>query len=619
MLNFRHFFLLLWLFPATSLAQTSIQHVEPLNWWVGMNDPNLQLLIHGNNLGETTPVIKYPGVSIQKIHKADSKNYLFLDIQIKKNTKPGTFTISFYKNGKVVDTYPYTLLERQKDAAQIKGFDASDVIYLITPDRFANGNEANDVVPGMKEEKINRSFEGGRHGGDIRGIIDHLDYISAMGFTAIWPTPMLENDMKAYSYHGYSITNHYKVDPRFGTLEEYKELAVKARQKGIKLVFDGVINHTGSNYWWMNDLPFKNWINYPNAYQPTNHRRTVQEDLYASEYDKDLMVRGWFDTTMPDMNGQNPFMANYLIQNNIWWIETLQLGGLRQDTYCYSDKTFSKNWSCRIMNEYPGFSLVGEEWSLNPLIASYWQQGKQTHDGYKSCLGSTMDFPLQSALVNGLKEDENVNFAGGLTRLYEGLANDFVYAQPEKLLVFGDNHDMDRVFTQFGRDVTLTRMALTYLLTIRGIPQVYYGTEVLMDNSIKPGDHGVIRSDFPGGWKGDRSNAFSGAGLSNDQQSTQDYVKKLLNWRKHAGVIHHGKTLHFAPFEGIYVYFRYDESKMVMVVLNKNSKAVSLDPKRFAEILKGRSTLQDVITQNRFPLDQTIPIDAKTAVVFEVN
>ncbi len=619
MLKFRPYALALWLFSTHAFGQTNIQHVEPMNWWVGMNDPNLQLLIHGNSIGETTPVVKYPGVSIRKISKADSKNYLFLDLQIRKNAKPGTFTIIFLKNGKQVDAYNYTLLVRQKDAAQIKGFDASDVIYLITPDRFANGNAANDVVPGMKEEKINRSFEGGRHGGDIRGIIDHLDYIAGMGFTAIWPTPMLENDMKAYSYHGYSITNHYKVDPRFGSLEEYKELAVKARQKGLKLIFDGVINHTGINYWWMNDLPFKNWINYPDVYQPTNHRRTVNEDMYASEFDKDLMARGWFDTTMPDMNGQNPFMANYLIQNNIWWIETLQLGGLRQDTYCYSDKTFSKNWSCRIMNEYPNFSMVGEEWSLNPLIASYWQEGKQTHDGYKSCLGSTMDFPLQTALVNGLKESENANFAGGLTRLYEALANDFAYAHPEKLLVFGDNHDMDRVFTQFGKDVALTRMALTYLLTIRGIPQVYYGTEVLMDNSTKPGDHGVIRSDFPGGWKGDQANAFWGEGLTNDQQDIQNYLKKLLNWRKTEGVIHHGKILHFAPFQGIYVYFRYDDSKMVMVVLNKNAEAVKLDPNRFAEILKGRTSLQNVISQNRFSLDQPIPIEAKTAVVFEVN
>ncbi len=543
------------LLATNSFAQTSIQHVEPLNWWVGMRDQNLQLMIHGNGIGETTPTIRYAGVRIQKTHKADSKNYLFLDLVIAKSAKPGTFPITFTKDGKTVDTYNYTLLPRQQAAKQIKGFDASDVIYLITPDRFANGDPSNDVITGMKENKVNRSAEGGRHGGDIRGIINHLDYIADMGFTAIWPSPVLENDMAAYSYHGYAITNHYKVDPRFGTLDEYKELATKAKAKGIKLIFDGVLNHTGSNYWWMKDLPFKNWLNYPDAYQPTNHRRTVNEDMYASEYDKDLMRRGWFDTTMPDMNGQNPFMANYLIQNSIWWIETLQLGGLRQDTYGYSDKSLLSNWSCRIMAEYPNFSMVGEEWSLNPLITSYWQQGKKNHDGYTGCLKSSMDFPLQTALVEDLKASESSDPAKGMTRLYEALANDFVYPDPKALLVFGDNHDMDRLFTQLGKDVDLTRMALTYLLTVRGIPQIYYGTEVLMDNAPSFGNHGVIRSDFPGGWDGDAANAFSGKGLSKDQLDIQTYVKKLLNWRKNTAVIHHGKTLHFAPFGGVYVNF----------------------------------------------------------------
>ena len=321
-------------------AASQIQHVEPLNWWVGMKNPSVQLLVNGKNVGETTPQISYPGVAIKKISKADSKNYLFLDLLIAKNTKPGAFVINFRKDGKIIYTYNYTLLQRQRDASKLIGFNSTDAIYLIVPDRFANGDYSNDVIEGMKENKIIRNFDGGRHGGDIRGIINHLDYIKDMGFTAIWPTPMLENNMPAYSYHGYAITNHYKVDPRYGTLDEYKELSVKAKQKGLKLIFDEVLNHTGSGYWWMNDLPFKNWLNYPDTFLLTNHRRTVNEDLYASNYDKDLWVNGWFDKTMPDMNGQNPFMQNYLIQSTIWWIETLQLGGVRQDTYGYSDKTF---------------------------------------------------------------------------------------------------------------------------------------------------------------------------------------------------------------------------------------------------------------------------------------
>lgn len=619
MLNYTTHTLILLLLATQSLAQTtSIQHVEPLNWWVGMKDPNLQLLVHGTNIGETTPTIGYAGVKIQKTHQADSKNYLFLDLVIAKSAKPGTFPITFTREGKTVATYNYTLLPRQQDTEQLKGFDASDVIYLITPDRFANGDPSNDVVAGMKENKVNRSAEGGRHGGDIRGIINHLDYIANMGFTAIWPSPMLENDMAAYSYHGYAITNHYKVDPRFGTLDEYKELATKAKAKGLKLIFDGVLNHTGSNYWWMKDLPFKNWLNYPDAYQPTNHRRTVNEDIYASEYDKDLMRRGWFDTTMPDMNGQNPFMANYLIQSSIWWIETLQLGGIRQDTYGYSDKSLLSNWSCRIMAEYPNFSLVGEEWSLNPLITSYWQQGKKNHDGYTGCLKSSMDFPLQTALVEDLKAPESSDPAKGMTRLYEALANDFVYPDPKALLVFGDNHDMDRLFTQLGKDVDLTRMALTYLLTVRGIPQIYYGTEVLMDNAPYFGNHGVIRSDFPGGWDGDAANAFTGKGLAQDQLDIQTHLKKLLNWRKNATVIHHGNTLHFAPFGGVYVYFRFNETKTVMVILNSNKTSTAIDPQRFAEILKGKTNAINVLTGEKTDLNGPFQIGGKAAVVLEI-
>lgn len=619
MTNFIKYTLILLLFATKSVAQTSIQHVEPLNWWVGMKDPNLQLLIHGTNIGATTPVIKYPGVSIQKIHTADSKNYLFLDIVIKKNAKPGTFAINFTQNGKTVDTYNYTLLARQQDPALIKGFDASDVIYLITADRFVNGDERNDVIAGMKEDKIRRDFDGGRHGGDIRGMINSLDYIAGMGFTAIWPQPLLENDMPAYSYHGYAITNHYKVDPRYGTLEEYKELATKARQKGIKLIFDEVLNHSGSNYWWMKDLPYKNWLNYPNAYQPTNHRRTTNQDPYSSEFDKDLWSRGWFDTTMPDMNGQNPMMANYLIQSSIWWIETLQLGGIRQDTYGYSDKTFLQKWSCRLIAEYPNFSTVGEEWSLNPLITSYWQQGKQNRDGYTGCLTDLMDFPLQDALVQSLNDPETSKYNQGMNKLYEALANDFIYPDPNKILVFGDNHDMDRIFTQMHNDVDLTKIALTYLLTIRGVPQVYYGTEVLMENTAHPGNHGVIRSDFPGGWKGDAVNALTGKGLSSEQQEVQNYLKKLLNWRKNTSVIHHGKTLHFAPFNHVYVYFRYDNAKMVMVVLNKNKDNVAVDLPRFAEILKDKKSATNVMTGEKTNLTKSLEIPGKSACVFEVD
>ena len=611
--------LAMFLIQANLHAQITLEHVEPGNWWVGMKNPALQVLVHGTGIGATTPQVQYPGVKIVKVHRADSKNYLFIDILIDKNTKPGTFSLEFKKDGKTQASYPYNLAARAMPADQIRGFDASDVVYMITPDRFANGNPENDVVPGMRETKVDRKAPGGRHGGDIQGMIDHLDYISDMGFTAVWPNPLLENDMDAYSYHGYSITNHYKVDPRFGTLDDYKALATKARAKGLKLIFDGVINHIGLNYWWMQDLPFKNWVNSLDTFGYTNHRRTVNEDPYASQADKNSMTKGWFAPTMPDLNAQNPFLSTYLIQNSIWWIETLHLGGIRQDTYCYSDKTFLQNWSCSIMQEYPNFSIVGEEWTLNPLIASYWQQGKKNSDGYTGCLKSTMDFPLQSSLVKALKEPEDPNFSKGMCNLYEALANDIVYANPNALLVFGDNHDMDRIFTQLDQDYGLARMALTYLLTIRGIPQVYYGAEIYMDNTGYPGNHGVIRSDFPGGWKGDAVYAFTGQGLLQVQQQYQDYLKKLLNWRKNNPVISNGATLHFAPVKGVYVYFRYNATKTVMVIMNKNADPVNVDTKAFAEILHGKSTATEIATRISVRLQDPIPIFPKSAMVFEID
>ncbi len=596
-----------------------IHHVEPINWWVGMKNPNLQLLVNGNNIGETTPQINYPGVTIKKITKGDSKHYLFIDLHITKAAKQGILAISFKKAGKEVYSYRYELKKREQDASAFKGFNSSDAIYLLVPDRFANGDYRNDVVESMKENKIDRTFPGGRHGGDIRGIINHLDYIKDFGFTAIWPTPMLENDMPAYSYHGYAITNHYKVDPRYGTLDDYKELSVKMRQRGMKLIFDEVLNHTGSNFWWMHDLPFKDWLNYPDKYMVTNHRRTVNQDIYASDYDRNLWSKGWFDKTMPDLNGQNPFLANYLIQNTIWWIETLQLGGVRQDTYGYSDKTFLKNWSCTIMNEYPNFSIVGEEWSTNPLIASYWQKGKKNHDGYTGCLNTVMDFPLQAALVQSLNGEEGESYNAPFTKLYEALANDFVYPNPNQILLIGDNHDMDRLFMQLKQDVALAKMAITYLLTIRGIPQIYYGTEILMDNTPHHKNDGLIRSDFPGGWKDDKINAFTGEGLNADQLSVQAYLKQLLNWRKTNSVIANGQTLHFAPFDGVYVYFRYSRDKTIMVVMNKNDKEVSVDAKRFAEILKGKTHALNIISNEQFDIKSGIYINPKSATVFDVN
>ncbi|HKJ06745.1 MAG TPA: alpha-amylase family glycosyl hydrolase, partial [Flavobacteriaceae bacterium] len=495
---------LLMLMLTISINAQEIDRIEPPNWWVGMENSNLELMIYGKNISTLKPVIKNSNVKINMVKLTNNPNYLFLNLNL-ADAAVGKFTIGFNKNNKEKLAVEYTLKARKENAKLKEGFNSSDAIYLITPDRFANGNPKNDLVKGMLEEKIDRDNDYGRHGGDIAGITNHVDYIHNLGFTAIWPTPVLENNMKESSYHGYAITDLYKPDARFGTLEEYIELSSKLNQKGMKLIMDQVANHIGSEHWWMNDLPATNWLNFQQKYEKgikipnSNHRRTTNQDLYASEIDKKGMSKGWFVSAMPDLNQKNPLLATYLIQNSIWWIETLNLGGIRQDTYPYPNKQFMSNWAGAIMNEYPNFSIVGEEWSYNPLLVGYWQQGANNKDGYVSNLTSTMDFPMQSAIVQALNEAES--WDKGFVKIYEGLANDFYYPNPEAIMVFPDNHDMSRIHTQLKEDFTNTKMAIGYLSVLPRVVQFYYGTEILLNDSKKPGDHGLIRSDFPGGWK----------------------------------------------------------------------------------------------------------------------
>jgi glycosidase len=595
-----------------SFSTAQIDRVEPSNWWLGFKNSSLQLLVNGKGIGATTPSILYKGVNLNAFHRAESPNYLFLDITIAADTSPGVMEIVFTTEEGNEISYAYPLLERERPSDEFIGFDSSDVVYLITPDRFANGDPQIDIVSGLLEKKINRKDDYARHGGDIQGIIDHLDYIAEMGFTALWTTPLLINDMPKTSYHGYAITDFYKVDPRFGNLEKYKLLSKKASEKGIKLIMDQVANHCGTNHWWMSDFPFKDWINYQSDYENgsaakiTNHQRTVHQDLYASQADKDLMNKGWFVPSMPDLNQENPFMANYIIQNSIWWIETLKLGGIRQDSYPYPDKEFMSRWAGKIMEEYPEFNIVGEEWTYNPLLVRYWQQGIINSDGYQSNLKTTMDFPLQRALVEALNEEEN--WDSGLIKLYEALANDFAYYDPSSILFFGDNHDMDRLYTQLNDDFVKTKMALAFIITAPRIPQIYYGTEVLLSNTENPGDHGLIRSDFPGGWRNDAINAFTGEGLKKPQKEMKDFTRTLLNYRKKSSAIHSGKTVHFVPIEGVYVIFRQNRDETVMLILNKNEKPYSLNLERFNEMnligkrFKNILTSEEVILKNKLQL-----------------
>ena len=604
----------------TALSFAQVEKVEPPNWWVGFEEPQLQLLIKGPSIGNYTATIDHKFVRLLNTHTADSPNYLFLDLEIPPNTPAGTVTILLNGADDRSLYIPYALNARVKEGVDYSGFSSEDAIYLITPDRFSNGDPSNDVIPSLKETQRNRKDDYARHGGDIRGMIDHLDYIADMGFTALWPTPLLLNDMPRTSYHGYAITDYYSVDPRFGTLEEYIELSVEAKNHGMKLIMDQVNNHCGLSHWWMDDLPFKDWINYQESYTDgkeitvTNHRRTVNQDMYASELDKELMSDGWFVPSMPDLNQENSFLSNYLIQNSLWWIETLDLGGIRQDTYPYPDKHFMGNWAKRIMTEYPKFSIVGEEWSYNPLVVGYWQMGADNKDGYISNLKSIMDFPLQKLLVEALNEEEL--WDSGLVKLYEGLANDFHYASPKDILLFGDNHDMDRLYTQLNQDATLTRMALAFILTAPRIPQIYYGTEILLDNSANPGDHGLIRTDFPGGWQGDAVNAFTGEGLGAAEKEMQQFVKKMLQHRKQASEIHHGATRHFSPEDGVYVLFRYQEENMSILLLNKNDEPVTLDMSRFREMNIHGKQFKEVFTEVDVTITDELSLAKKGVLLF---
>lgn len=610
--------LLFILIAQQSIAQQNvsrkIQHLEPSNWWVGMKEPFVQLLVHGENIAEYSPSLKYKGVKLLATHKTDNPNYLFIDLNVSPKAKAGIINLEF-KSTADQFTQTFELKSRKPQSAQRQAFNTSDAIYLITPDRFVNGDLSNDNVDEYTD-KLNRAYEFGRHGGDIQGIINSLDYIADLGFTAIWPMPLEENEMDKASYHGYAITDFYQIDPRYGSNDLYIELSQKASHKGIKLIKDVVLNHCGSGHWWMDDMPAKDWINYGGEYKNTNHRREVIRDIHASQTDKEEYTRGWFVKSMPDMNQQNPMMANYLIQNCIWWIETADLGGFRVDTYPYSDPAFLSIWSKRIMTEYPNFNITSEEWSTNPAITAYWQLNKQNPDGYQSYVPTPMDFPLQAALVKGLNEELGWNT--DLNRVYHSISNDFLYADASKLLIFPDNHDMSRIYTQLNENDKYFKMAMVLMATMRGIPQIYYGTEVLMANPNSD-SHGEIRGEFSGGWDDHSSNAFTQKGLSPKQKEAQKLIKTLFNYRKNTPALHDGKLMHFAPENGVYVYFRYTDSQKVMVILNKNPKAQKLDVSHFAEMLEGVSEGKDILSGETVDLRQRLTLDGEAARVIEIG
>jgi glycosidase len=593
-----------------------IDRVEPPFWWQGFEHNELQIMIHGHGIAAFDVSIDYPGVTLDRVEKVESENYLFLYVDIDHDAKPGTFDI-LLESGDVDVTHKYELREKSPDPSHTKGFSAADAIYLVTPDRYANGDDSNDTISGMGDA-LDRSNDYGRHGGDLAGLQNSLNYIADMGFTAIWLNPILENAMPEASYHGYATTDYYKVDPRFGSNAEYQEFVAAAKANGLGVIMDMITNHCGVEHWWMQDLPSRDWINFSDDYHQTTSAKATIRDPYVSEYDRKLYFDGWYVTAMPDLNQRNPLLADYLIQNAIWWVEYLGLTGIRLDTYSFSDPAFLSEWARRIMLEFPGFKITGEETGKSAALLSYWQLGKRNHDGYVPQMPSMLDFPMFNALNESLTR-EVPWWDSPWTRAYETLADDFEYPDPMNLVIFPDNHDRTRIFTKVGEDYDRYRMAIVYYLTMRGIPQIYYGTEVLMSHPRDDGNHGEIRAEFPGGWGDHEKNAFTGSGLSDEERQAQEFMRTLLSWRKNKSVIHTGRLMQFTPIKNVYAYFRYDDDETVMVVFNRGEESVSLDMERFEERLRDSKYAEDVLSGKRFNIESAIELGPMSVMILEIQ
>lgn len=608
------FLVLFGLFFALFISAQSNLKVEPPFWWEGMEYNKLELIVYGKDIAQYNPEINEKGVQILDVQTYNNSNYLFLEIKISEEVKDG-FEIK-YKNEKGKDrSYYFELKERVKGSKHRIGVNSSDVMCLIMPDRFANGNPENDTKPGMLE-KAARDVSLGRHGGDLQGITDHLDYFNKLGYTALWLNPVLENDMYIQTYHGYAITDFYNVDARLGTNEDYLGLIAKAHSKGIKVVKDMVFNHAGTRNYLVKDPPMDNWVHSWEDFNRSNYRGEVISDPYVSKADYIKQNSGWFDTTMADLDQTNPHVIRYLIQNSIWWIEYGGIDGIRMDTYPYPDKDAMAEWGKTLSNLYPNFTLIGEAWLQFPAHTAYWQKDAKHAGNYNSHIGSVFDFPLYFAFNSAINEP--TNWTDGWARLYYTLTQDMLYSDPHNLCIFLDNHDVERYAEIIDGNLDKYKLALTFYATIRGIPQFYYGTEIMMGS--KPYlDHGSWRRDFPGGWLGDTISAFTGEGLSQKEKEAQEFTSKILNWRKTKEVIHTGQLKHFIPQDEIYVYFRFNSEETIMVVLNKNKEKYTLTWNRYSEMTNKYLEAFDVLTGETFQVGQDIELNPMQPLILELK
>ena len=597
-----------------SFAQ--IQRMEPAFWYAGMHNPELQILFYGENIAENEVAVSN-GIAIKAIQKTENPNYLFVTIDT-KNVSAQELLFSFSKDKKVVFTKKYALKQRRENSALRKSYEASDMIYLLMPDRFANGNPKNDSQKTLAE-KADRNNSSGRHGGDIEGIIQNLDYIQELGATALWSTPLCEDNDAQGSYHGYGQSDVYKIDPRYGTNEDYLKLSSELHKRDMKLIMDYVTNHWGAQHWMIKDLPTYDWIHQFPGYAQTNYRMTTQFDPNASKMDAKMCMDGWFVQSMPDLNQSNPLVLNYLIQNAIWWIEYADLDGFRVDTYSYNDKIGIAKWTKAITDEYPNFNIVGEVWMHDQAQMAYWQKDSKVAaiQNYNSYLPSVMDFTLHNATSVVFNENQ-ADWNNGLIKIYDNFTNDFLYPNPNNLLTFVENHDTQRFNEIYKKDFKKYQMAMTLLATVRGIPQLYYGSEIGMAGNKNEGD-GAIRLDFPGGWQGDSNNAFTKNGRTAEQQQFFDFTSKLFQWRKTNEAVHFGKMTHYIPENNLYVYFRYTDKNAVMVIVNNGLNSRKVETKRFEENIKDFKSAKDVLTDKSFDLNADFSIEAQSVLLLELE
>ena len=607
--------ILLFLITISVSVSAQIDKVEPPFWYENMTNSQVQIMFYGKNIAQNAVTVSN-GVVITQVQKTENPNYVFVTIDLKNVTAQEL--IFTFKNGKKSFNQSYSIKKRKENSRNRKSFDSSDMMYLIMPDRFANGNEKNDSDSNL-QEKANRSLPGGRHGGDIQGIINNLDYLQSLGVTALWSTPMCEDNDKGYSYHTYAQSDVYKIDPRYGTNEEYVRLSSEMKKRNMKLVKDYVTNHWGAEHWMFKDMPTYDWFHQFPGYKQSNYRMTTQYDTNASATDAKLCMDGWFVPSMPDLNQSNPLVLNYLTQNAIWWIEYADLDGFRVDTYSYNDKAGIAKWTKAITDEYPYFNIVGEVWMHDQAQISYWQKDSPIAkiQSYNSYLPSVMDFTMHDVFGNVFNED-NTNWNDGMFKFYENFVNDFLYDNPNNLLIFAENHDTNRFNYIYKNDLNKYKMAMTILATMRGIPQLYYGSEIGMAGDKGKGD-ADIRQDFPGGWASDKNNAFKASGRTAEQAKYFDFTAKVFNWRKSKSVIHKGKLMHYLPDNNVYVYFRYNDTESVMVVVNNSKDKQTLKLDRFKESLASYSSGKDIISDANFDLKSELSIEGKSSLILELK